>query len=79
MVNKASNLAILTDHFSSNSCNSLRKDGAGKERSTELLTEERRSVPSCSGCTGPAGGETQDVFFWRLAGPAWHWTIAIVC
>ena len=21
-------------------------------------------------CTGPAGGETQDVFFWRLAGPA---------
>ena len=21
-------------------------------------------------CTGPAGGETRDVFFWRLAGPA---------
>ena len=21
-------------------------------------------------CTGPAGGETQDVFFWRLVGPA---------
>ena len=34
------------------------------------MKQELGHLASGLKCTGPAGGETQDVFFWRLAGPA---------
>ena len=34
------------------------------------IKQELGHLASGLECTGPAGGETQDVFFWRLAGPA---------
>ena len=34
------------------------------------IKQELGHLASGLECTGPAGGETQDAFFWRLAGPA---------
>ena len=34
------------------------------------MKQELGHLASGLECTGPAGGETQDVFFWHLAGPA---------